>query len=93
MNAPTRKLALEDLLHKWCIANRNVEEIEQTIEELRDHLEDVANSLNIIENDIGRACESCEESMVYSIDDVIVVLAWQEDQNYHTIELTNVETI
>ena len=93
MNAPARKLGLEDLLRKWLRATQTVQGIEQTISEHQIRLDEASCTLDLIENDIGRACECHEESMVYCIEGNVVVLAWQEEKEYHTIELTNVETI
>jgi len=93
MNAPARKLNLEELLRKWWVATRTVQGIEQTISEHQGRLDDASCTLDLIENDIGRACECSDRSMVYCIEGNVVVLAWQEEKEYHTIELSNVETI
>ena len=93
MNAPERKLGLEDLLRKWWYAKQSVKGIEQIIEEHQIRLDDASCALDLIENDIGRACEGHDESMVYCIKGNVVVLAWQEEKEYHTIELAHVETI
>jgi hypothetical protein len=93
MNAPARKLSLHDLLPKWWDAKKIIKRIELDIEAMQNQLHDNYASLNVIENDIGRASECFERSMVYSIGEATVLLAWQEERNYHTIELVNLETL
>jgi hypothetical protein len=91
--APVCKLNLEDLLRKWWVAKQTVHQIESAMEVMKDRLDDAATSLNLVENDIGLASECFERSMVYSIGEATVILAWQEEQNYHTIELVDLETL
>jgi len=93
MNAPARKLNLEGLLQKWWSAKQVIQGIEEGIAEQQYLLEDACRDLSLIGDNIGRASECHEETLVYTIDDTTIVLAWQEDQNYHRIELVNVETI
>jgi len=93
MNAPARKLNLEKLVRKWWDATQVVQEVEQTISEYQDRLEEDATALNLIEDDIGRACECTDESMVFTIGGATVVLAWQEEKEYHTIELVTQEAL
>jgi hypothetical protein len=93
MNAPARKLNLEDLLRKWWDTKKNVQQIEQVIEGYQNSLDDAIRDLGLIADNVSRAAECHEETMVFTLSDATIVLAWQVDQNYHSIELVNVETI
>ena len=84
---------LENLVRSWWDAAQAVRKIEQDIADQQILLDGASCTLDLIEDDIGRAAECYENTLVYTVGGATVVLAWQEEKEYHTIELATPETL
>ena len=95
LNAPARKLNLEELLRKWYEVKKIAQGIEQTmekfLEEQQDRLNDACRDLGIVEDAIDRAGECHGETLVYTLDDVTMVLVWEGGK--YTVNLVKVREL